>query len=293
MFFGSFLLVEIGSKDTRDRAPSAPTSALGSGATLAAWILLGLVGLALAASFWVVVPAGERGVWLRFGQVQEQILDEGLHFVIPLVDSVELLTTRVQKQEIATEAASKDLQDVFSDVALNWHILPEKANAVFQQIGDEEDIVLAILNPAIEEVIKAVIAHYTAEEVITQRDQVKAEVDAGLRSRLAPYNLAIDDVSLTTIHFSKQFRDAVEAKQIAVQEAKQAEFVAKKALRQAEIEINLARGTAEAHQILQETLTPSILKYEALQKWDGRLPLITGEGTSTVIELEDLVPDRE
>jgi regulator of protease activity HflC (stomatin/prohibitin superfamily) len=250
------------------------------------------VGLALAASFWVVIPVGERGVWMRFGQVQEEILAEGLHFVIPLVDSVETLSTRVQKQEIATEAASKDLQDVFSDVALNWHILPERANGVFRQIGDEAAVVRSIINPAIEEVIKAVMAHYTAEEVITQRDQVKAEVDAGLRSRLAAYNLAIDDVSLTTIHFSQQFREAVEAKQIAVQEAKQAEFVAQKALRQAEIEINLARGTAEAHQILQATLTPSILKYEALQKWDGRLPMITGEGTSTVIELDDLVPDK-
>ncbi|MBE9160440.1 prohibitin family protein [Nodosilinea sp. LEGE 06152] len=287
-------MVDSRPSDTRDRTPAASLAApaLNSGATLAAWILLGLVGLALLASFWVVVPAGERGVWMRFGRVQEKILAEGLHFVVPLVDSVETLSTRVQKQEVATEAASKDLQDVFSDVALNWHILPDKANVVFQQVGDEADIVRSLVNPAIEEVIKAVMAHYTAEEVITQRDRVKAEVDAGLRSRLAPYNLAVDDVSLTTIHFSQQFRDAVEAKQIAVQEAKQAEFVAKKALRQAEIEINLARGTAEAHQILQETLTPSVLKYEALQKWDGRLPMITGEGTSTVVELDDLVPDR-
>jgi regulator of protease activity HflC (stomatin/prohibitin superfamily) len=288
-------LVDIGADDTRSRTETTPVkpAAFSNGAALAAWVLLGLVGLALATRFWVVVPAGERGVWMRFGQVQEEIWQEGLHFVIPLVDSVEMLSIRVQKQEIPTEASSKDLQDVFSDVALNWHILPEKANVVFQQIGDEAAVVESILNPAIEEVIKAVMAHYTAEAVITQRDQVKAEVDAGLRSRLAPYNLAIDDVSLTTIHFSQQFREAVEAKQIAVQEAKKAEFEAQKALRQAETEINLAKGTAEAHQILQITLTPSVLRYEALQKWDGRLPLITGQGTSTVVELEDLIPDPE
>jgi regulator of protease activity HflC (stomatin/prohibitin superfamily) len=288
-------LVDIGADDTRSRTETTPVkpAAFSNGAALAAWVLLGLVGLALATRFWVVVPAGERGVWMRFGQVQEEIWQEGLHFVIPLVDSVEMLSIRVQKQEIPTEASSKDLQDVFSDVALNWHILPEKANVVFQQIGDEAAVVKSILNPAIEEVIKAVMAHYTAEAVITQRDQVKTEVDAGLRSRLAPYNLAIDDVSLTTIHFSQQFREAVEAKQIAVQEAKKAEFEAQKALRQAETEINLAKGTAEAHQILQITLTPSVLRYEALQKWDGRLPLITGQGTSTVVELEDLIPDPE
>jgi len=161
-------LVDTRSSDTHDRAPRAPLAAptLSGGATLAAWILLGLLGLALAASFWVVIPVGERGVWMRFGQVQEEILAEGLHFVIPLVDSVETLSTRVQKQEIATEAASKDLQDVFSDVALNWHILPERANGVFRQIGDEAAVVRSIINPAIEEVIKAVMAHYTAEEVI-------------------------------------------------------------------------------------------------------------------------------
>lgn len=287
-------MVDISTSDSRfpPKKSSPKATSLGGGATLIGWILLGLVGLVLMSSFWVIVPAGERGVWLRFGQVQGQIFAEGLHFVIPLVDSVERVSVRVQKQEIATEASSKDLQDVFSDVALNWHILPEQVNGVYRQIGDENAVVNAILNPAIEEVIKAVVAHYTAEEVITQRDQVKAEVDAGLRSRLSPYQIAVDDVSLTTIHFSQQFRDAVEAKQIAVQEAKQAEFVAQKALRQAEIEINLARGTAEAHQILQSTLTPSILKYEALQKWDGRLPMISGEGTNTVIELDDLIPNQ-
>lgn len=287
-------MVDSSTSDTRfsPQKSSPKATSLGGGTALIGWILLGLVGLVLMSSFWAIVPAGERGVWLRFGQVQEEIFAEGLHFVIPLVDSVETVSVRVQKQEITTEASSKDLQDVFSDVALNWHILPEQVNRVYRQIGDENAVVNAILNPAIEEVIKAVVAHYTAEEVITQRDQVKAEVDAGLQARLSPYHLAVDDVSLTTIHFSQQFRDAVEAKQIAVQEAKQAEFVAKKALRQAEIEINLARGTAEAHQILQSTLTPSILKYEALQKWDGRLPMISGEGTNTVIELDDLIPNK-
>lgn len=287
-------MIDSSTSDTRfsPQKSSPKATSLGGRTALIGWILLGLVGLVLMSSFWAIVPAGERGVWLRFGQVQEEIFAEGLHFVIPLVDSVETVSVRVQKQEITTEASSKDLQDVFSDVALNWHILPEQVNRVYRQIGDENAVVNAILNPAIEEVIKAVVAHYTAEEVITQRDQVKAEVDAGLQARLSPYHLAVDDVSLTTIHFSQQFRDAVEAKQIAVQEAKQAEFVAKKALRQAEIEINLARGTAEAHQILQSTLTPSILKYEALQKWDGRLPMISGEGTNTVIELDDLVPNK-
>lgn len=259
---------------------------------IAGWILLVLLGLALITRFWVVVPAGERGVWMRFGQVQNTLFDEGLHFVIPLVDTVETLSTRVQKEEISAEASSKDLQDVFTDVALNWHIRPEQANVIFQQIGDQEDVIDSIINPAVEEILKAVMARYTAEEIITRREQVKTEVDQELQARLASYNLLVDDVSLVHVHFSERFRDAVEAKQIAEQEAKQAEFVARKASRQAEAEINRAQGEAEAHRILKDTLTPEILKHQAINRWDGRLPLVSGEGHSSVIDLDDLMESR-
>lgn len=254
-------------------------------------ILLFLLTLALFTCFWVVVPVGEQGVWLHFGQVQPRVLAEGVHFMVPGIDRVETLSIQVQKQEISTEASSLDLQDVFADVAVNWHIPPGQVNQVFQRIGKETMVVDRVLNPAIEETIKGVMAHYRAEAVITQRDQVKAEVDQALGDRLSPYGLVVDDVALTTIHFSQQFREAVEAKQVAEQQAKQAEFVARKALREAEIEINLAQGKAAAHRLLQETLTPQVLKYQALQKWNGHLPVITGSGASPVIELEDLIPE--
>lgn len=273
----------------RDHASADSLTRLGA-AGLAGWVLLLLVGLALLASFWVVVPAGSRGVWLHFGQVQPHPLGEGVHFMVPLVDRVENLTVRVQKQEIPTEASSEDLQDVFADVAVNWHIPADQVDRVFQRIGRETAVVDRVLNPAIEETIKAVMAHYRAEAVITQRDQVKAEVDQALRDRLGPYDLAVDDVALTTIHFSQQFREAVEAKQIAEQEAKRAEFVARRAIREAEIEINLARGKAEAHRLLQSTLTTEVLRYQALQKWNGHLPLILGTDPSSVIDLKDLMP---
>lgn len=255
--------------------------------------MLALLGLALLAQFWVIVPAGARGVWMRWGEVQAEIFAEGLHFVIPLVDTVQPLSIRVQKHEISAAASSKDLQDVFTEVSLNWHILPEQANVIFQHIGTEDDIVAHIITPAIAEIIKAVIARYTAEEMITRRDQVKTEVDTALTTRLLAYNLVVDDVSLINVHFSQQFREAVEAKQIAEQEAKQAEFVAQKAIRQAEIEINLAKGKAEAHRILQDTLTSRILKHQALERWDGHLPLMTGDNHHMVIDLDDVLEDRK
>jgi prohibitin 1 len=111
---------------------------------IAVQLTLVIVFLAILSKFFVIVNAGERGVLMQFGKVQEQVLGEGLHVIFPTVYSVKKLSVRVQKQESSAEASSKDLQDVFTDVALNWHIIPEEANAIFQQIGDEKKSWLAL-----------------------------------------------------------------------------------------------------------------------------------------------------
>ncbi|HEY9657142.1 MAG TPA: prohibitin family protein [Allocoleopsis sp.] len=237
--------------------------------------------MVLLASFFAIIPAGKRGVLMRFGEVQDQVLAEGIHFIVPIVNTVQPLSVRVQKQEISAEASSRDLQDVFADVALNWHIIPSEVHFLFQQVGDEAAIVDRIINPAIEEVLKAVIAKYTAEEVITKRGEVKAEVDQVLTTRLTPYH-----ISLVHIHFSDRFGDAVEAKQIAEQEAKRAGFMAIKAAKEAEARINLAKGEAEAQRIVNQTLTPQLLHKQMIEHWDGRLPYIVGDRNTKLLELE-------
>ncbi|WP_341530986.1 prohibitin family protein [Nostoc sp. UHCC 0302] len=238
----------------------------------------------------VIVNAGERGVLMEFGKVQNIILGEGIHIIIPVVNTVEKLSVRVQNQEISAEASSKDLQDVFTDVALNWHILPEEANAIFQEIGNENNVIQRIINPAIEEVLKAVMAKYTAEEIVTKRGEVKSAVDQALTTRLRSYHLAVDDISLVHVHFSEQFSEAVEAKQIAEQEAKRAEFLALKASKEAEAKVNLAKGEAEANSLLRDGLTPEILQRQAIEKWNGNLPLIVGnEGVPKLLNLTELL----
>ncbi len=229
---------------------------------------------AFVCCFFVVVNAGERGVLMQFGKVQPHILDEGIHPILPIAQTVQKLSVRVQKQEISAEASSKDLQEVFTDVALNWHIIPEHVNLIYQQIGDKLAIIDRIIDPAVEEVLKAVMAKYTAEEIITKRGNVKDEVDALLTTRLSGYNIAVDDISLVHVHFSQRFRDAVEAKQIAEQEAKRAEFIALKAIKEAEAKVNLARGEGEAQKILRDTLSPELLQKQVIDKWNGNLPLI-------------------
>ncbi len=236
-----------------------------------------------------LVNAGERGVVMEFGKVQDRILGEGIHPIIPIVHRVKKLSVRVQKQEISAEASSKDLQDVFTDVALNWHVIPNEANAIFQQIGDENEVVERIINPAIEEVLKAVMARYTAEELITKRGEVKAGVDDLLTTRLAGYHIAVDGISLVHVHFSERFDEAVEAKQIAEQEAKRAEFVAQKAVKEAETKVNLAKGEAEAQRLLRETLTPEILQKEAIEKWNGKLPKIVGNNGVKMLDLSNFL----
>lgn len=254
-------------------------------------LILALV--AIIFSPFVIVHAGERGVLMQFGKVQERVLGEGLHLIIPLVNTVKNLSVRVQKHEISAEASSKDLQEVFTDVALNWHIIPEEANAIFQHVGDETAVVERIINPAVEEVLKAVIAEYTAEEIITKRGEVKAGVDETLTTRLISYHIRVDDISLVHVHFSQRFSDAVETKQIAEQEAKKAGFVVLRALKEAEAKVNLARGEAEAQRLLRATLTPEILHKQAIDKWDGKLPLVVGKGGIKLLDLSQFVKDSE
>jgi regulator of protease activity HflC (stomatin/prohibitin superfamily) len=268
---------------------SAPKSTTSRDTSAFRQIILLLLSLAIISSFFVVVDAGHRGVLMKFGEVQPQILGEGIHFVVPIVHTVEKLSVRVQNQEISAEASSKDLQDVYTDVALNWHLKPEEVNLTFRQIGDQEAVVDRLIKPAVEEILKAVVAKYTAEEVITRRGEVKASVDNALTARLSPYHIAVDDISLVHVHFSERFSDAVEAKQIAEQEAKRAEFVTLKTLREAEAKVNLARGEAEVQRLLRENLTPEILQRRAIDRWDGTLPLIMGDNSTKILDLDDLV----
>lgn len=233
-----------------------------------------------------IVNAGERGVVMQFGKVQDTILDEGIHPIMPVVTSVKRLSVRVQKNDINARAASKDLQDVTTELAINWHIDPAQANKVFQRVGDEEQIVNGIITPAVSEVLKAATAKKNVEEILTKRTELKDEIDAQLKTRLAAYGLLVDDVSLVNFAFSPEFNKAIEAKQIAEQQAKQAGFIALQAKQEAEAEINRARGQAEAQRLQRLTLTPELLQKQAIEKWDGKFPTVmSGNGALPFINL--------
>jgi regulator of protease activity HflC (stomatin/prohibitin superfamily) len=272
-----------------DRPSSPKNASRNRDTSIAGRIILTLLILAIISTFFVVIPAGKRGVLMEFGQVKEVILAEGLHPLIPVVNTVEKLSVRVQKQEIIVQAACQDLQNISLEVALNWHLDANKIYLVFQQIGDQNQIIDKIINPSLSEVIKSVTAQYTAEEMITQRSQVKTEVDTQLRDRLKIYYILMDDLSFLNIHFSDRFQEAVEAKQIAEQEARRAGFIAKKALKKAEAKVNLAKGEAEANRLIQASLTPEILQRQTLKKWNGHLPLIVDSGSQKILDINELI----
>jgi prohibitin 1 len=223
-----------------------------------------------------IVNAGQRGVIMQFGKVQDAILDEGIHPIMPVVTSVKRLNVRVQQNSFKAGAASKDLQTITTELAVNWHIDPLKVNKVFQQVGDEDLIINGIITPAVSEVLKAATAKKTAEEIITKRTELKEEIDSNLKKRIEQYGILIDDVSLVNFSFSPEFSRAIESKQIAEQEAKQASFIAQKATQEAQAEVNRAKGQAEAQRLQRLTLTPELLQKQAIEKWDGRFPTVMG-----------------
>lgn len=243
------------------------------------WIIIGAVVLFLffVINPIVVISAGHRGVvFNRARGVEERILGEGVHLRIPLVESVISMSVRVQKDEIAAEAASKDLQTVHTDIVVNYHLASDRVNKIYQQIGDESDIVDRIIKPAVNEVVKAATARLTAEEILTKRPALKADIDTLLAKRLQTYNIVLDDVSIVNVSFSKEFNDAIEAKQIAEQEAQKAKFTAQQAEQEAIAEINRAKGSAEAQRLQQQTLTAELLQKQAIEKWDGKFPTYFG-----------------
>ncbi|KJH72453.1 prohibitin family protein [Aliterella atlantica] len=268
-----------------ERVKSQASNNLKFGSLIAGSILFLIVAVIFKP--FTIVNAGERGVVLQFGKVQDGILDEGIHPIVPVVTSVKRISVRVQQNSFTADAASKDLQKVSTQLAVNWHIDSAQVNKVFQRVGDQEEIISRIITPAVSEVLKAATAKKTAEEIITKRNDLKAEIDENLATRLADYNVIVDDVSLVDFSFSPEFSKAIESKQIAEQEAKQAEFIALKASKEAVAEVNRAKGQAEAQRLQRLTLTRELLQKQAIEKWDGRFPTVMGgNGALPLINLD-------
>ena len=237
---------------------------------------------------WVQIGAGERGIVLNFGAVQDKVLSEGIHFKIPIVQTVEVMDVKIQKATTDAASSSSDLQDVDMSVALNYHVIPEEANLVYQTIGVQfKD---RIIDPAIQEVMKAVSARYTAEELITKRPAVSSEMKDALTTRLLESKIAVDAFSIINFSFSQTFTDAIEAKQTAEQNALKAKRDLDRIKVEAEQTIAAATAEAEALRLQKMNISPDLIELrkieanlKAIEKWNGILPEVTGAGAIPLI----------
>ena len=270
-----------------ERRPQRPASSRNALSALRLFAVL--LALTLLSKFFVVVPAGERGVLLRFGAVQPVVLSEGLHPLLPLRDVVKPMSVRVQSRTLRSEAASRDLQDVDFDLAVSWHLIPDQAPHAYQRLGDGRAIEATVIEPAVEDTLKAVVAAFTAEQLITERGAVKQALTDRMGERLAANDLILDDIDLLQVQFSEPFRQAVEAKQVAEQDARRAEYEAVKAQRLAEARVFQAEGEARAQKLLQTGLTPEVLEHQAIEKWNGHLPLVMSRDTPRGLNFKSLL----
>lgn len=223
----------------------------------------------------VVIQAGERGVvFNNVSGIEDRVLGEGVHFRLPFVESVTGLSIKVQKNDVKAEAASKDLQTVSTDIVINWHLDSGKVNKIYQNIGDEKAVLDRIINPAVNEVVKASTAKYTAEEVLQKRPLLKADIDEALKIRLETYNIVLNDVSIVDVQFSPEFNVAIEQKTTAQQLALKAENDLKRIEIEATQKVTSAKAEAESIRIRSEALAQNqkLVDWEAIQKWNGVLP---------------------
>jgi regulator of protease activity HflC (stomatin/prohibitin superfamily) len=241
-----------------------------------------LVIILLLMIYWLspfgTIPAGERGIHLRFSAVTGKVFGEGLYFVIPLIESVQAMDIKIQKEEMKSDAASKDLQTVHSVVALNYHVDPDKVAEIYQRVGLQYKD--RIIDPAMQEAIKASTAKFTAEELITKREEVRDDIKTQLRTRLKERDILVDEFNIVNFEFSKVFNDAIEAKVTAEQQALAARNKLEQIKFEADQKVAEARGKAEAITIESDALrsNPQILQLRALEKWNGTLPQVTSGG---------------
>ena len=246
-------------------------------------IVVGILLILFLLRPWAQVDAGQRGVVLNFGAVQDIVLDEGIHFRIPIMQEIKTVDVRIQKVVTDAASSSSDLQDVDMSVALNYNIIPDKANEVVQTINS--DYKSTIIDPAIQEVMKAVSARYTAEELITKRPAVSSEMREALKLRLLESNITVTGFSIINFSFSQTFTDAIEAKQTAEQNALKAKRDLDRIKVEAEQTIAAATAEAEALRLQKMNISPDLIELrkieaelKAIDKWNGVLPGVTGSG---------------
>lgn len=287
------------------RLNSLPMRDGGAGRTLLKWVAIAVAAIIAIVVFspFSVVPNGHRGVRLAFGKASDEALSEGLHMRVPIMHSVYRMPVLLERSETESEAASRDLQRVRTQVVLNYHVDPKQVVRVYRTIGVFDNIEPRVIDPTIQEAMKAVTALYTAEQLITKRPEVSDRIRVAVRERLQRHGVVVDEFAITNFKFSDSFDAAIEAKTVAEQQKLKAERDLARIQVEAQQKIAEARGAAEsaklnaeaqavALQAQRSAVTPELIELrrveaqlEAIRKWDGKLPVMTG-GQTPLLNLD-------
>lgn len=232
-------------------------------------------------AFFIVSP-GEVAIKTRLGSIVDSY-SEGMHFKLPFFESITKFSIQIQRADIKTQAFSKDLQTMNSHLVVNHRIQKETAVSIYRNLGP--NYVDNIVDPAVQEVFKAIAARYSAEKIISERSLLVEEINSEVKERLSKKEIIVTDISVTDLDFTDQFLKAVEDKQVAEQQAKMSEKLVEKAKRDAEQAIAKSRGEAEALRMQREQVTPALIELrkvdaqlKAIEKWNGSLPGYVGGG---------------
>ncbi|MCG8352450.1 MAG: prohibitin family protein [Chloroflexales bacterium] len=270
----------------------------GSGTTLRGGTVASLIGLGVVALIAIIaitnsitiVDAGTRGVLKTFGEVTG-ILNEGLNYRVPFITSVTTVDVKTQRYGSSTSAASSDLQIVTTEVVINYRPEPSSVDQLVREIGTE--YVDRVVEPALQEALKAATAEFTAEELITRRPEVSTAIQETLRERLSTRGITVEAVAITEFSFSEEFAREIEAKQVAEQaalraqqELRRAQIEAQQQVARAEAEaearLEIARAEAEALRLQREVISPELLQLRFIERWDGILPRFLGGDTGMI-----------
>jgi regulator of protease activity HflC (stomatin/prohibitin superfamily) len=243
--------------------------------------------IALLLGSFYIIPAGKRGVLLTFGKPSMDAMGEGLHMKVPFIQQIIKISIQTQKYEADASAASSDLQVVTSKIATNFHLTGESVPKLYQEVG--LDYATKVIMPMEQEIVKSTTAKFTAEELITKREEVRQEMKTVLTERLASRGIIVEEVSIINFDFSKEFNNAIEQKVTSQQLKLKAEIDLQRITVEKEQVITQAEGQAEAQRLQKLVLTPELVTMRALQvqeeaiaKWNGIMPLVTGGATPFV-----------
>ena len=259
-------------------------------------VVVAVIVLMVFISSLTVVQSGTVGVVSRFGAVQPNVLQPGIHFVIPFITTVYKTNIQTLKVEALAVAASKDLQSITTNVAVNYHVTPQSAAKLYTEVGTAYETTIIV--PMIQETMKAIIAQYSAEQLVTLRQDCSIKIKDELAAKIAVYGLLLDEFNIMNLECSSEFNAAIEAKQTAAQntlkaqqELERVKVEAQQKVAQADAEAlaTRARADAEAYaiQVVQEQLakqSDGYIEYLKANKWNGVLPMVQGSEASPVLD---------